>query len=307
MKEKDLQHIYDSLKVVFNNLKAEVLLAELMENSDIELSNVNIRNQSTFSRSHRRDVMNLRLIENKDSQRVLNFDLARNGLYDNLPEGIFHDPISIKSNVTYKALRQKQKKQEREARSLFEPLENEFFTQRLKIEQNERELNEQFSKLKNDFLVDFWKIRGKLPKKYTIKLLSLLPQAYKIAGNISLTARCLQHALGYKVQMIKSFETIEEHIKPVADNSQLGVDFVLALNETQVLYPKIKIIVGPVNNKELSNYVEGGVARKFISIFCDYFVPIEYDTQVEIIAAKDKNTFALNLDEQPVMGITTTI
>jgi len=252
-------------------------------------------------------MMKIKLIENKDSQRVLNFDLARNGLYDNLPEGIFHDPISIKSDVTYKALRQKQKKQEKEARSFFEPLENEFFTQRLKIEQNERELNEQFSKLKNDFLIDFWRIGGKLPKNYTIKLLSLLPQAYKIAGNMNLTARCLQHALGYKVQMIKSFKTIKEKIKPVADDKQLGVDFVLALNETQVSYPMIKIIVGPVNNNELSKYVKGGDARKFISIFCDYFVPIEYDTELEIIAAQDKNTFTLTLDEQPVMGITTTI
>jgi len=47
MKEKDLQHIYNSLQTVFNNLKAEVLLAELMENSDIDLSNFKIRNQST--------------------------------------------------------------------------------------------------------------------------------------------------------------------------------------------------------------------------------------------------------------------
>ncbi|MFP2997339.1 hypothetical protein ABN763_15585 [Spongiivirga sp. MCCC 1A20706] len=307
MKEKDLQKMYDSLQAVFNNLKAEVLLAELMENTDLDLSNFNIKNQSTFARSHRRDVMNVKLVENTDSQRVLNFDLARNGLYDNLPEGIFHDPISIKSNISYKALRQKQKKQEREARSFFAPLENEFFTQRLKIEQNERELNEQFSNLKNDFLVDFWKIGGKLPKKYTIKLLSLLPQAYKIAGNLRLTARCLQHALGCKVQMISSFKHPEQSIKSEADGKQLGVDFVLALETTQTAYPHIKIIVGPINNKDISKYVEGGVARKFISIFCDYFVPIEYDTEIEIIAANNKNTFALSQEEQPVMGITTTI
>ena len=55
--------------------------------------------------------------------KKLEATLSRNGLYDALPQGIFHKSVGIDTKLSYSEIRQKNKKEEKDARGFFAPLE----------------------------------------------------------------------------------------------------------------------------------------------------------------------------------------
>ncbi|MBQ4821282.1 hypothetical protein [Aquimarina sp. MMG016] len=308
MKNKEVQKIYDELIDTYQNLKAEVFVTEIIENSDLDLTDIDILNQSTFSRSYRRDVINFKLDTHSSKTDKLQFSLARNGIYDTLPEGLFHAPVKSKSSITYKELRQKHKTEEKDARNFFTPIENEFFTQKVNIEQNERNLINKFSDFKNNFLLEFWDLQKDIPNEYSIRLMQLLPYTHRISGDMELTALSLEKIIGEKVTIKETKKHLKDIKKQDNDLQQLlGVDLVLDLRETNIYYPGIEIIIGPVTKENIDKYVEGGVTKKFISIFCDFFVPMEIETEINVAYSDKERTFVLNEVSSPRMGLTTII
>jgi len=178
METDDLKSVFDELISVYQNLRAEVIVAEVEAASENKIDFL-INNKSAFSRSYRRDVINVEVLEELD---LLALNLSRNSIYDSLPEGLFHSSKAAKK-MSYAAKRKKYKEEESDARAFFSPIENEFFIQRLNIEKNERTLLENFYSLKDDFLIDFWKINKAIPKAYILKLIKILPFSFKIAGD----------------------------------------------------------------------------------------------------------------------------
>ncbi|AXT55668.1 hypothetical protein D1815_07850 [Aquimarina sp. AD1] len=307
MKNKEIQDIYQELTTTYQNLKAEIFVTEILENSSVNLTDIDVFNNSTFSRSYRRDVINFKLDSYSGNTDKLQFNIARNGLYDTLPEGLFHEPVKAKSNISFTELHQKQKKQEKDARSFFSPLENEFFTQRVNIEKNERKLINEFANLKTDFLLKFWNLDPEIPSDYSIKLLQLLPYVHKISGEIELTALSLEKIIGEKVTIEKKYKTLDDNINDTSKEHQLGVDLVLELKETVISYPCWEITIGPVDQKNIDKYIVSGATKKFITIFCDYFIPMEIDTKINVTYSSKEETFVLNETNGPRMGLTTMI
>ncbi|WP_062061862.1 hypothetical protein [Aquimarina longa] len=308
MKEKEVQEVYDELIASYKNLKAEVFVCEVLEKSNLEFTDIDVFNKSTFTRSYRRDVISFIMDSYSESGDKLQLNLARNGLYDLLPEGIFHEPIKTKTNValSYKHIRQKHKKEEKEARSFFTPIENELFVQKVRIEQNERVLIDEFTNLKNDFLLDFWGLDKEIPRDYNIKLLQLLPFAHKISGDTELMAIGLENIIEEQVK-IKTTTKSYHDVDSAEGEDKLGVDFVLELTETTVVYPMYKITIGPIERKNADKFLKNGITTKFISIFCDYFVPIEIDAEINIVYLEEESEFVLDAINSPRMGLTTTI
>ncbi len=307
MKNKEIQDIYQELTTTYQNLKAEVFVTEILEKSSVNLTDIDVFNNSTFSRSYRRDVINFKLDSYSGNTDKLQFNIARNGLYDTLPEGLFHEPVKAKSDISFTELHQKQKRQEKDARSFFSPLENEFFTQRVNIEKNERKLINEFANLKTDFLLKFWNLDPEIPSDYSIKLLQLLPYVHKISGEIELTALSLEKIIGEKVTIEKKYKTLDDNINDTSKEHQLGVDLVLELKETVISYPCWEITIGPVDQKNIDKYIVSGATKKFITIFCDYFIPMEIDTKINVTYSSKEETFVLNETNGPRMGLTTMI
>ncbi|MFC5044998.1 hypothetical protein ACFSTE_20760 [Aquimarina hainanensis] len=307
MKEQNIEYIYQELLTVYQNLKAEVIVAEILSNSSMNFSDIDISNESVFSRSYRRDIIDTKFDVFSGKSDKIKLSLARNGIYDSLPEGVFHRPIDSKDKTSYNEIRKRYKKQEKDARNFFAPLENEFFTQQVKIEQNERLLINKFTNLKNDFLLKFWKLNDDIPKEYSIKLLQLLPYVHQISGNLELTALSLEKIINEKVEIQRKDKKISDHIKESFRSTRLGVDMTLSLEETAIYYPSVTITIGPVKRSKMKNYTKNGVTKKFISTFCDYFLPMEMDSELTILSSEEENTFTINKEDSPRIGLTTTI
>ncbi|WP_103865876.1 type VI secretion system baseplate subunit TssG [Aquimarina sp. I32.4] len=305
MQEKHTQEIYDELITAYRSLKAEVFVAEIFENSNLDFSDIDIFNKSTFSRSYRRDVTSFKLDTYSAVKDKLRFNLARNGIYDMLPEAFFHEQVK-KGKYSYRGLRKKHKEEEQDARAFFAPIENEFFVQKVRVEENERELIDEFINLKNDFLLDFWGLDKEMPINYSLKLLKLLPFAHKISGNPELTALSLEKIIGEKVRVVKKHESYT-HKDATESTNTLGVDFVLELNDSRVLYPYFEIEIGPIERKNMRKFLQNGVAKKIISTFCDYFIPLEIEIKLNITYSKQESVFVLDESNNPRLGLTTMI
>ena len=303
MRTTDLENIYSALCSVFDNLKAETLLAEIEDNSEGSFDDFIITNKGTFNRAYRRDIVDIDEVLHEDK---ITIGLSRNGLYDILPEGLFHTPHVSKTGETYTSRRKIDKQEEQEARLFFAPLESEFFYQRLQIEKNEKVLLSNFYNLKDDFLINFWKLENNIPDSFLHQLIKLLPHAHKIAGDLALTRLCLEKILGETVTFSrKNLRKIYAYHKPTdTDDFQLGVNSVLEGEDYTILQPKLEITVGPVLTENLNTYLEQNGAMKFIEIFNNYFLPLELETEV-IVKVNSEVGFLLNETQEPIMGIST--
>lgn len=292
--EKILNHLLKSHK----KIKAEVLLAELQNNSDVTAEDYLIANKSTFTRAYGGDVITAHLDGDKDQ---LTFDLARNGLYDSLPEGLFHKQSISKDSKAYIERRKTIKEEELASRSFFAPIENEFFFQRLQIEQNERNLLNGFGHLKNDFLFDFWKIDANIPKSYAVKLITLLPFCHKIVGDLELTRLSLEKILNEKVHIKRTSELLVHQEKEEEVGLRLGHDTVLNSNDYGIRLPAFEFTIGPILTKNVDWYLNEFNLYKFLEVFYDYFIPMEMEVKTKLLVDKD-GEFLLGETNKSILG-----
>ena len=296
---KGAEKIKNEIDTLFLNLKAEVVVSELLDTSNISPEDITIKNKSSFSRSYRRDIIDTAINFNDKIQ----FNLSRNGIYDALPQGMFHTTVGLNSSIPYNEMRKKSKKEEADARTLFAPLENEFFLSKVAVEQEEKKLALQFNNLDNSFLLKFWGLKNKVAEEYVFLLAKALPLAYNISKSETLIAQCLSEILQENVSIKKEFISLK-NISPKKDKEYtLGVNTTLQLNETRILHPYYYIIIEISDLKSKKKYEKNGIATQLISVFCEYFVPLEIDWEFKIsFKNQSNNNFTLN-DESAFLGL----
>ena len=302
---KELQAVYEELIEVFHNLKAEVVVSEVEEKTSISKDDVVASFQSTFNRSYRRDITDIKLVQYQKNKDTLQLDLARNGIYDLLPEGIFHKIDNKSSSVSYASFRKQQKKEENDARLLLAPIENELFRQRVDIEKKEKSIAREFTNLEDGFLIDFWKIDKAIPKQLAVKLARLLPYAHQISGNLELTFLSLKKILGVDVSYKKVFETTEVTIDGESQD-RLGVDFVLNQETLIIQQPVLYITIFPNKKSEVDHFLGKKGLLRFVDIFYKFFIPIEYIIKTEI-EVKQEREFILDTEVGAYLGMSTRV
>ncbi|WP_339702515.1 hypothetical protein [uncultured Marixanthomonas sp.] len=308
MVKKELESVLNELKSVFEDIKAEVVVSEILENSAADFSDFTVHNSSTFKRPYRRDIIDYKQSLTNSNNYTLNFNLSRNGIYDSLPEGVFHNPSDPKlKSLSYQKKREKQKQEEKEARFFFQPIENEVFNQYVGIEKEERALIDRFSDIKNNFLLKFWQVDKSLPQNFLLKLIKLLPYSHKISGNLKLTALCLEKIIDEKVTLKKVNAPYQEPKKEEKEKNSLGVDLVLGVDESTILCPEVNAKIGPVNKNNIKNFIEGSPTMRFIQVFYDYFIPMEMEVKTKIDFERSTEGFVLHENEPALMGLTTTL
>ncbi|MFD0862846.1 hypothetical protein ACFQ1M_11590 [Sungkyunkwania multivorans] len=306
MKNEEVHRVYEELCSFYQGLKAEVIVAEALKKSKLTINYFDIYNKSTFARSYRRDIVDFELNTLDKSADRIRLNLARNGIYDKLPEGLFHEQVKGGEEVEFSQVRAKNKTQEKEARDFFAPLENEFFLQKVNVEENERKFIDKFTDLNDRFFYDFWQLDERLPKRYTSKLLKLLPYAHQIAGNLEVMAVCLERILGERTEITRNDKTVKFRGESNKVTRQLGLNMTLGLDETRVRYPAVDIIIGPIKKENVEVFVLKET-RRFIEVFCDYFLPLEFEYDIVVEVSEKENNFVLEATNNPRMGLTTAI
>lgn len=306
-----LENLVQEIENIPYDIRAEIIVNELIEKHEVSADEITISNHGQFSRAFRKDVLGA-VIQDDNYIRhdYVTMLLSRDSMYDSLPEGFVH---SLSENKADKSVRQMikehkhQKKQENEARSFFDPFENEIFHYRTKIENVERDFLYKLNGSKPlDFFYDFWGLSKNYPAVLVSKFIQLLPYAYKIVGNIDLSCRCLESIIEEKVvyKTTSSKEYSEENEQINLGENRLGVDFICG-NTYMDYSMNLTITIGPIANNSFESYLHNGSIKRFIDCFYEHFFPMEVEPKTILIMNHEIEKFEFN--KQPVLGYTTRI
>jgi hypothetical protein len=205
---KDIGQTIHDLKY---DIKAEAVIADLLENG-LAIEDFVVIPIGIFRRRYSRDIAYTSKIQLNNGSELLGINLNRDAIYDNLPEGFFHQDTEH-SNESKNVSKDSQhlKEEEKAARRFFLPFESEIYSQTINLELEERKiLNRFIENLSEDFSSEFWRIDQSIDQKYIERMVKFLHISYKIAGNTKLTEKCLE-------------SIINEHVSvTIAENCTLG-------------------------------------------------------------------------------------
>jgi len=313
---KDFSDVRDTVNDLSFDIKAEIVIADLIENGLPQHGFV-VMADGFFQRRYKKDLSHAEVIKLNNGQEILGIHLTREGIYDALPEAIFHAPPDEAPKTGHDMARvsKKQKMEEKECRNFFLPFENEIFNQKIQLELSERKILRRFTEnLFNDIFPEFWDIDRSLPKELVSKLMLFLHYAHKIVGDVELTAKTLETILDEPVTINLTSHPITRDLVMVSGyqksstlgSSMLGQDMVCG-DKTDDTYLMMDFLIGPIKHTNIGDYLANGMIARFLDVFFSYFVPLELVAKTTILCDAATHGFALGDDTSGVLGYTSVL
>lgn len=296
------------------DLKVEAHIANLIE-SGIE-NPFYLHPKGIFNRNFRKDILDQRIeIDDEGDIFGIHLDISREGLFDMLPEGLFHrteirDPFKRVNDMVDEYKRHQ--KEEADARKFFSPLEQAFYRLRLLVEIKEREALKGFSDVSQQKVIreKLGVFQEALTPVQLMILLYLLPISYRIVGDFETTSKCFEAILGEQVQIFYAQPEKNQGEKTNEiglGETSLGVNFVVGSTFFDFI-PSIEIVIGPIPSKKVVDYLENGASDKIVSMLCDYFIPVELKVNTKIEIEQEDQLFDLSEEKNlSRLGFTSTI
>lgn len=297
-----------------DDMRAEALIALWLERGDSSIEDITIQPEGIFERPYSQDILQIGQSETIQG-KMLALHISREGLYDMLPEGLFHRPQAKPQRTTSESVQESKRyiKEEKAARKLFLPLEQEFYRQKIWLEHTE--LRTWLSSVRAEnvsLFLDFWGISpGVFTAQQSNFVLAMLPNIHRIVGNSELITYCLEILLQERVQLksVPSQECLltDEDMSARLGSFALGVDSVLGdrwINDD----PAIEVVIGPIAVSRLLPYLPQGSAHKQLQTLYGFFFPAEADVITSLSIEEARDSFLLVAEEGFArLGLTTTL
>jgi hypothetical protein len=263
-------------------LKAEAFFAEMIANG-LSFNETRVVYNSNFKKSYRNEIDSVRIVKNKETNTSeMELVLNRDGIYDRLPEGMFHQSKGNSKTATTAQMSEEYrrfKEEEKMARKFFQPIEQELFRYATLVEQEE--LNLAFGVLNGDIkneLASFWNIPDGLPAEPVNRLVQIMPWVKMIKGEIVQTAKALELILDKPVRF-EALEIFDHQINKDLHCTffeELGIDTVLGGNFCE---PTLgwKFIIENISNNEIADYRSGSSYGKLLKHFEEILIPLQID------------------------------
>jgi hypothetical protein len=307
MTRKDaIETFYNELSARLHDIKAETLVNQALQNN-LHPDDFVAMHDGRFVREYRPDLYDVNKVEDSRLLQLLQLRLSRSGLYDLVPEGLFHQSYTGKPSTSaaeMAAQSRNDRKKEQAARKFFQPIENSIFRQQLMIEQQEENILAGINNgLLNDYFFTFWEFPEGLNKTSAMLLVLLLPYAHAIAGDLSLMQDCLKILLqeNVTISMVQPADCAAPATASELGTGELGNDMVCghSFNED---YPCLQYFIGPLQHSKPVDYVTGGDNDLLLQVFNNYFAPFEADIIIEVEVDRSRALVELSEDESPILG-----
>ncbi|MBL0104967.1 MAG: hypothetical protein IPP51_15120 [Bacteroidetes bacterium] len=290
------------------DLRAEVVVADLVK-SGINLDELFVKPVGIFKRKFGKDIADINYAESHFGEQYMIMSVNREGLYDILPQTLFHNPARkpkpFKSASEMVREVKVRVEEEQNARNFFFAYEAEFFRQRIALEWQERKILDTITYTMNDdTFLRYWELPGFFDGRQKGILFYLLPVFHKIRNNLSLIQETYKTILKNDVSLKNiglNPELINtESIPSVLGKARLATDSVLG-TKTPMIFETIEIEVKNIPADKVCDYLPGGINRKIIKHLNSLFIPTHIETNLKIspqkkewqISGKDKNTSRL--------------
>lgn len=303
MKTEHYEAIAEKIHHLTDDIRIEVLLAELIENEKLEFRQKSVKTQGLFSRDYRREIDRIEI--EKDDQfnvfRKMAFFIWREGLYDSLPKGIFH---SLRKEKQIKTLEQTQKDlkdQEAEkeaARVFFHPVEQEFYNHRILLELQERAALSGFRENTEAraFAREIWGLdTSGIDHEKMIPLLFFLPFTFQYKGQMNKLDEIFSIILKNRVRFEQCWGVFSK--AGGVDLAALGTSF---LGENLVLgdqfmdgIPVLQVVILELTAEETVEYLPGKGQSALLNILKSFFLPADAEVETVLEIADQEKDFRL--------------
>ena len=265
-----------------------------LEEQGLHTDQLTVNMKGAFKKTFSDDIAYLD-IDDETQKITATIDINRDGLYDILPEGLFHQTRGMQAIRTVQdAVKEhrKYKEEEKFARKFFSPLETMIFRYRVQAELSERNAlyNVENKELTNH-LLDFWNIEKSLPKAEALRMVKLMPYLNSIKGDKVMTADALGFILDQDIIITEvNKRTVADGENAMAlDNMFLGVNSVTGINSNEVIYGwQVNFLnISPDN---IEQYVDGAPIGRLLKRFSEIFIPVDRDVFFEFTISKPSET-----------------
>lgn len=282
------QHaVNNSFNTLDTDFKAEVIAAELVE-TGIAPQLIIIAPLGAFKRPFRKDVDSVKEdVLGYDNKEYYLVYTCQEGIYDMLPEGLFHNPISDKSNKSKEEIIEeirRHRKEEKEARRFFLPFEATINGLRLQVALHENWLDKK--EHHNDLIDIFaghWELFQYLDTRQSNIFLHLLPLIHKIRDDHDAIETCVEMIFQLPVSILSRRQPPLHpcpYIVSRLGENRLGVDFTTGNMVYDEGDNEILIYIGPMQNQQLLSFMPGNKNNTILQLLCDHLLPVHLDVTV---------------------------
>ena len=309
------QHLSDTLSGLETDFKAEVVAAEMADNG-VNPEQIMILLLGPHKRTYCKDVESV--TEETSDYNHKEYTIVKThkeGIYDMLPEGLFHATATPKSVTTEKEVIKfikQQRIEEQNARRFFLPYEAAINHLRVQMALYESRLDKgaHHNELVNIFS-DHWEIFKYLDTKQSNIFLQLLPLIHDIRDDYPIAETIFELIFLLPVKITsrpqQSFKSDTPIYSTLAD-AMLGINFTTGNDVYFTGEEEINVTVGPVSNMQLKQFAPGTRNSKILELLCDYLLPVHMETFVEFeLSNPDKTTRLADKDNDynSTLGLST--
>lgn len=299
---------------LFTDYKATAHAADLIERDIIAAERIEIIPLGPDKRAFAKDIesTNVYYSENRRHDRI-RINTNREGLYDMLPEGLFHRPptgsAGMDEESMIKDIRER-REEEKQARLFFTPFDAEINHVRIMTELYENMLDKKTTYSDLSRIFEFgWDEFNLLNKEQSIIWMHLLPEIQQKRNDIDFVSKVLTALFNLPVTIVNA----TAHVRPVkiAEDLQvqlgsgaLGIDTIIGdsfIPENE----SFNINIGPTSPQELINFIPGQKNRAILDMAISYLMPVDTEVNVELLTAPDLQETVLSADgERAYLGYT---
>ncbi|KUJ53095.1 type VI secretion system baseplate subunit TssG [Chryseobacterium sp. JAH] len=292
---------YNKLQTDF---KAEAVAVNLLKYHRA-VSNIFIDRIGINDRAYLKDIKSISSQYLGFDEEVLSIKTYREGIYDYLPEGLFHPPSFNGSRKNVESVVneiRKQKRVEEDARKFFMPFELEIFFTEISalLKEYDFDLASDTDSLLTVFS-ELWPVVKMLDKKNAYIFIHILPFFHQIRGDKKWFERCMTSFLKVPVEITFSPNVIdrieEEDDSILLGNSRLGVTYIPSGKHMDGERNWV-VNVGPIPYDEIKRYIPGNSFRNVLQALYDYCLPVNVDIEENFITEKKEYSFMLEDDER---------
>ena len=299
------------------DFKAVTLAAALIEQETALPGEVIIVPTGPDQRAYSKDVASLTHYQSAYRDRDMTLiRINREGLYDMLPEGLFHRPptssLMMDEEQMVKDIRDR-RESEKQARAFFAPLEAELYHLRTTIELYENRLDKksEYDELVNIFLKEWTEFKCFTNKQMLI-LMHVLPVIHERRNDLPFITGVMQimfevgFTLEYKIRMGNASSAADQPALPATrlDGNVLGVNFVVGhIDEPE---EELMITMGPLSAQQMLDFLPGTRQSKALEVLLAYFVPMQSGSRTHFVIGPEYQKVVLGAgSENSCLGFTT--
>ncbi|MFP3831490.1 type VI secretion system baseplate subunit TssG [Chryseobacterium sp. SIMBA_028] len=292
---------YNKLQTDF---KAEAVAVNLLKYQRT-VSNIFIERVGVNDRAYLKDIKSISSSYLGFDEEVFTIESYREGIYDYLPEGLFHPPslgASRKNVDTVVREIRKQKRVEDDARKFFRPFELEVFFTEISalLKESEFDISSTTDSLL-ETVSELWPLINMLDKKNAYVFMHILPFFHQIRGDKKWFERCMTAFLQVPVEVTFSPNVIDgiekNNDSMLLGNSRLGVTYIPSGRHMDGQRNWV-VNIGPIPYEEMKKYIPGSPFRNVLQALYDYFLPVTVDIEENFVTEKVEYSFSLMDDDR---------